>query len=130
MDQHMSFEETVHEIHKKVTGILLLVNRTRDKFDAVTRKIVIQSLASSDVNYCRQADGTTNNMQKLQDFAAKICAGDARSDHATSFITQLVGWFRLRSVIYIYIYLVLCIRCVFMPFYLFHFLPPVRITTS
>ncbi len=39
--------------------------------------------------------GTTNStllrrVQKLQNFAAKVCVGDARrSDHATPFITQL-----------------------------------------
>ncbi len=81
-------------------GILLLVNRIRDKFDAATRKIVIQSLALSDVNYCLQVYGTTNNtqmrrVQKLQNFAAKIYAGGARrSDHATPFITQL-EWLKI-----------------------------------
>ncbi len=90
MDQHMSFEMHIHEIHKNVMGILLLVNRIRDKFDAATRKIVIQSLALSGVNYCLQATNNTHmrRVQKLQNFAAKICAGGARrSDHATPFIT-------------------------------------------
>ncbi len=63
MDQHMSFEVPIVEMHKKVMGILLLVNRIRDKFDADTRKIVIQSLAVSGVNYCLQVYDTTNNMQ-------------------------------------------------------------------
>ncbi len=46
----MNFEVHIHEIHKKVIGILLLVNRIRDKFDVATRKIVIQLLALSGVN--------------------------------------------------------------------------------
>ncbi len=84
MDQHMSFEVHIHEMHKKVMGTLLLANRIRDKFDAATRKIVIQSLALSGVNYCLQVYGTANNtqmrrVQKLQNFAAKICARGARS---------------------------------------------------
>ncbi len=93
MEQH--FEVHIHEMHKKVMGILVLVKRIRDIFDAATRKIVIQSLALSGVNYCLQVYGTTNNtrlqrVQKLQNFAAKICAGAARrSDHATPFKTQL-----------------------------------------
>ncbi len=62
MDQHMSFEVHIHEMHK-VMGILLLVNRIRDKFDAATRKIVIQSLALSGVNCFLQVYGTTNNTQ-------------------------------------------------------------------
>ncbi len=49
MDQHMSFEVHVHEMHKKVMGILLLLNRIRDKFAAATQKIVIQSFALSGV---------------------------------------------------------------------------------
>ncbi len=100
MDQHMSFEVHIHEMHKKVMGKLLLVNRIRDKFDAATRTIVIQSLALSGANYCLQVYGTTNNtqmrrVQKLQNFAAKICAGGARrSNHATPFITQL-EWLKI-----------------------------------
>ncbi len=92
MDQHMSFEMHIHEMRKKVTGILPLVNRIRNKFDAATRKIVIQSLALSGVNYCLQVYGTTNNTQmwRVQNFVAKICAGSTRrSDHATPFITQM-----------------------------------------
>ncbi len=100
MDQHMSFEVHIHEMHKKVMGTLLLANRIRDKFDPATRKIVIQSLALSGINYCLQVYCTANNtqmrrMQKLQNFAAKICAGGARrSDHATPFITQL-EWLKI-----------------------------------
>ncbi len=80
MDQHMSFEVHIHEMHNKVMGSLLLVNRIRDKFDAATRKIVIQSHPLSGVNYCLQVYGTTNNtqmrrVQKLQKFSAKIFAG-------------------------------------------------------
>ena len=46
--------------------------------------------------------GTTNStlllkVQKLQNFAAKICAGGARrSDHATPFITQL-EWLKIEQ---------------------------------
>ncbi len=91
----MSFGVHIHQMHKKVMGILLLVNRIRDKFDAATRKIVIQSLALSGVNYCLQVYGTTNNtrlrrVHMLQNFAAKIYAGGARrSNHATPSMTQL-----------------------------------------
>ncbi len=63
MDQHLSFDVHMHDMHKKVMGILLLVNRIRDKFDAATRKIVIQSLTLSVVNYCLQVYGTANNTQ-------------------------------------------------------------------
>ncbi len=62
MDQHMSFEVHIHEIHMEDMGILLLVNIIRDKFNAATRKIVIQSLALSGVNYFLQVYDTTKNM--------------------------------------------------------------------
>ncbi len=79
-DKHISFEVHIHELHKKVMGILLLVNKIRDKFAAAARTIVIQSLALSSVNYCLQVYGTTNNtqmprVQKMQNFAVKVCAG-------------------------------------------------------
>ncbi len=61
MDQHISFVVHIHEMHKNAMGILLLVNRIRGKVDAATRKIVIQSLALSGVNYCLQVYGTTNH---------------------------------------------------------------------
>ncbi len=83
-------------------GMLLSVNIIRDKFDVAGRKIVVQSLALSGVNYCLQVYGTTNNVQmqrvqKLQNFEAKTCVGDARrSDHATLFITQL-EWLKIEK---------------------------------
>ncbi len=63
MHQHKSFEVHIHELHLKVIGILLLVNRIRDKFDAAARKIVMQSFALSGINYCLQVYGTADNTQ-------------------------------------------------------------------
>ncbi len=93
MDCHMTFDVHIQEMHKKVIGILFFLNRIKDKFEISTRKIVIQSLALSIINYCLPVYGTTNNtllwrVQKLQNFAAKICAeGPKRSDHTTPFVT-------------------------------------------
>lgn len=87
-------------------GSLLFLNRIKDKFDNTTRKIAIESLALSTINYCLPIYGTANNtlikrIQKLQNFAAKTCIGGARRrDHATPFITQL-KWLKIdKKVIY------------------------------
>ncbi len=99
MDCHMTLDRHIQEMHKKVMGILFFLNRIKDKFEINARKIAIQSLPLSIINYCLPVYGTTNStllrrLQKLQNFAAKVCAGGARrSDHATPFITQL-EWVR------------------------------------
>ncbi len=91
-----------HTRNAQVMGILFFLNRIKDKFEINTRKTVIQSLALSFINYCLPVYGTTNStllrrLQKLQIFAAKVCAGGAgRSDHATPFITQL-EWLRIEK---------------------------------
>lgn len=106
IDSHMTFDIHVNETHKKVMGILLFLNRVKDKFEAATLKTVVESLALSIVNYCLPVYGTTNNtlmkrVQKLQNFAAKICVGGARRrDHATPFITQM-NWLKIeRKVVF------------------------------
>ncbi len=95
MDCNMSFDTHINELYKKAMGILLFLNRVKDKLEPDTRKMVVQALVLSVINYCLPVYGTTNDtllhrVQKLQNFAAKICAdGARRSDHATPFITQL-----------------------------------------
>ncbi len=95
MNCHMTFDVHIQEMHKKVMGILFFLNRIKDKFEINTRKIVIQSLDLSTINYCLPVYDTTNStllrrVQKLQNFAAKVCAGGARrSDHDNHLITKL-----------------------------------------
>ncbi len=52
MNCHMTFDVHIQEIQEKVMGILFFLNRIKDKFEINTRKIVIQSLALSIINYC------------------------------------------------------------------------------
>ncbi len=71
-------------------GILLFLNRVKDKFDTTTRKTVVESLAVSIINYCLPVYCTTNNtlmkrVQYLQNFAAKICAGGAMQRHSLHY---------------------------------------------
>lgn len=90
-------------MHTKVMGTLLFINRIKGKFDNDTRTVVVQSFALSVMNYCLAFYGTTNNallhrVQKLQNFAAKICVRGAKiSDNATPFITQL-HWLKVKEI--------------------------------
>ncbi len=99
MDCHLTFD-THSRNAQESDGDPIFLNRIQDKFDINTRKIVIQSLALSIVNYCLPVYGTTNStllrrVQKLQNFAAKVCVGGVRrSDHAIPFIIQL-EWLKI-----------------------------------
>ena len=64
--------------------------------------MVVQSLAISVINYCLPIYGSTNitqlhRVQKLQNFAAKVCVGGAKkSDHATPLISEL-QWLKVKD---------------------------------
>ncbi len=82
----MTFDLHVNEVNK-VVGTLMYIYRISLDFEKRTRTIVVQSLVLSIVNYCLRIWGTTNatllnNVQKLQNFAAKVPVGGARQyDH-------------------------------------------------
>jgi len=72
-DQYMLFDSYIDEMSRKVTGILLNLNRIGDCFERSTRIMVVQSLVLSIVSYCSRVWGTTNKtqierVQKLQNF--------------------------------------------------------------
>ena len=102
MDRYLSFDFHIEEIGKKVTGILMYINRIKDNFDITTRIQVVQSLALSIINYCLKIWGTTNSIhikkaQKLQNFAAKVALGGARKyDHVTPLIKKL-QWLKIKD---------------------------------
>ena len=80
MDNYLTFNVHIDEIHKKTTGILLYINRVNDRFDSVCRVLVVQSLVLSVLNYCLRVWGSTNKTQmdrvkKIQNFAAKVAVG-------------------------------------------------------
>ncbi len=94
-DRYMLFDVHVSELNKKVMGILMFINRISEDFDKTTRKIVVQSLVLSVMNYCINIWGSCNktnllSVQKLQNFAAKIVIGGARKyDHVTPLRKEL-----------------------------------------
>ena len=102
MDRHLVFDIHVNELNKKVMGILMYINRISASFEKRTRIIVVQSLVLSLINYCIRIWGTTNetvihNVQKLQNFAAKVAVGGARKfDHVSPIIKEL-KWLKVKQ---------------------------------
>ncbi len=83
INRYMLFDVHIAELSKKITGILMFINRVSSSFDKTTRKTVVQSLVLSLINYCISIWGCTNktgvhSAQKLQNFVAKIAIGGAR----------------------------------------------------
>ena len=62
-DNHLTFDTHITNLIKKKHGIFLFVNRMKDNFDNPTRKIVVQSLVLSVLNYGMNIRGATNITQ-------------------------------------------------------------------
>ncbi len=80
-------------------GILLFLNRVKNKFDQTTRKTVVESLALSIINYCLPVYCTTNNtlmkqVQKLNFFPPEYVLEERCS--ATPYITQM-NWLKIKQ---------------------------------
>ncbi len=94
-DRHMTFDADIHQLTKKVTEILMFINRVKDLFDKNTRLIVIHTLVLSVITYGLKICGNTKEtlmqqVQKLQNFVAKVAVlGYKRHDHATPVIKEL-----------------------------------------
>ena len=75
MDPYMTFDTHISELSKKVIGMLIYISRVGINFDETTRKIIVQSLVLSLINYCIQIWSTTNNsfIQKSAEIA-KFCS--------------------------------------------------------
>ncbi len=102
LDRYMTFDVHVNELNKKVVGTLMHIYRISLNFEKRTRTIVVQSLVVSLVNYCIRIWCTTNaillnNIQKLQNFAAKVAVGGARKyDHVSPIIKEL-RWLKIKE---------------------------------
>ncbi len=102
LDRYMTFDVHVNELNKKLVGTLMYIYRISLNFEKRTRTIVVQSLVLSLVNYCIRIWGTTNatllnNVQKLQNFAAKVAVGGARKyDHVSPIIKEL-RWLKIKE---------------------------------
>ena len=83
----------------------MFINRVSENFDKTTRKVIVQSLVLSLINYCICIWGGTNktlihSVQKMQNFAAKIAFGGARKfDHVTPIMKEL-EWLTVKDKYY------------------------------
>ena len=104
-DTHMKFDKHVKELSRKVYGLIMYVNRMKNNFSKSSRICVIQSLILSQLNYGISIWGTAsstqiNNIQKLQNFAAKVALGGAaKHDHVTPYLKEL-GWLKVKQKFY------------------------------
>lgn len=101
-DRYMSFDEHISELCRKTMGILLFLNRIKDKIDKETRIQIVQALAISAISYCFKIWGSAGitqiqRVQRLQNFAAKIAMGKVyKYDHATPYIREL-EWLKVNE---------------------------------
>lgn len=101
-DTNMTFDSHIDKISSKVFKTIMYINRIKDNFNKNTRIIVVQSLALSIINYAIKIWGTANKthiqqIQKLQNFAAKVAlGGGAKHDHVTPFLREL-GWLKVNK---------------------------------
>ncbi len=79
MDSYLSFDVHTRELCKKAMGVLLYINRIKEKFDKSTRQTIVQTLALSLVSYGNIVWGTTikTNILKVQKIK-KICSKSHR----------------------------------------------------
>ena len=96
----MTFNFHIDELHKKVNGTLIYLNRVYERFEPDSRVIVVQSLVLSILNYCLSIWGSTTKTQmlrvkRLQNFAARVAIGGMHKyDHVTPLFERL-GWLRM-----------------------------------
>ena len=104
IDQYLLFDDHISHISRKVNGVLIALNRIKDRLDRTTRVTIVLSLSMSIINYCLKVWGMTTKeqierAQKLQNFAARVAHGEIRKyEHITPVIKQL-EWLRIENKI-------------------------------
>ena len=84
-------------------GLLIYLNRIKEKFDRTTRIMVVESLVLSLVNYCCKIWGSANKtlllkVQRILNFAARVADGSARKyNHITPVLNEL-KWMKMENV--------------------------------
>ncbi len=83
MDRYVIVDVYANELNKKVVGTLMHIYRISLNFEKRTRTIVVLSLVLIIVSYCIRIWDTTNatllnNVQKLQNCAARVATAEAR----------------------------------------------------
>ncbi len=93
-DYYMSFDAHVTKMSKKVSGIIMYINRFQDLCKEVRLKAT-ELLALSPINYVINIWSAVNirqlrRVQKLKNIAGKVAIGGAsKSDQATTLLNKL-----------------------------------------
>ena len=104
IDQYLLFDDHISHISRKVNGVLIALNRIKDRLDKTSRITIVQCLSISIINYCMRVWGMTTKeqierVQKLQNFAARVAYGGIRKyEHITPIIKEL-GWLKIENKI-------------------------------
>ncbi len=98
----MTFDAHIHELNKKITGVIMFINRVKDIFDRDTRIIVIKTLVLSLINYELKLWSNTNEtltqrVQKLQNIAAKVAAGGCKRRGRATPVVKELKWIKIRE---------------------------------
>ena len=102
MDSYMNFSPHIDALCRKVSGMLMYLNRLKRHFKEETRIMIVQSLVLSVINYCIKIWGSTSGMyidkvQKLQNFAARVAVrGIKKYDHITPTLKRL-KWLKIKD---------------------------------
>ena len=127
MDCCMTFNTHINEMHNKLMGTLLFLNRITKRFDQECRIMIVQSLILSVLNYALKVWGSANKTsllkaQRLQNFAGKVAVGGARRrDHASPIIERL-KWLRIdKKYVYEICILIFKVKTREIPQWLFEF---------
>lgn len=105
-DQNMTFDSHVKNISPWIFNIILYVNWIRNNYSKSARITVMLSLVLSIINYGIKVWGAANEthvqqIQKLQNFAAKVALGGAaKHGHVTPFMRGL-GWLKIKRNVYV-----------------------------
>ena len=101
IDKYLSFQDHINDTARKTTGSLLKINRIKHFLDRDTRKLLLETLVFNRLFYCFKAWGNVadihlQNIQKIQNFAARVAEGSLRKrDHVTPIMNQ-IGWLKIK----------------------------------
>jgi hypothetical protein len=100
LDKYLTFDSHINSLCRKTKSTLMYIQRMQHKLDKATRKMIVESLVISQLNYCSLVWGKCNKsllkeVQKVQNFAAKVACGYGKKrDHATPFRNNL-SWLNM-----------------------------------
>ena len=101
-DEEMKFDQQTNVIFRKIFNSLIYINKCRVYFTYDTRKLLVETLAFSQWNYCRevwcnQSVKQEETLEKLLKFGARIVYLKNKRDHTADLIKEL-KWLRVSDM--------------------------------